>query len=41
MGSSSRDVLHALVQKSQACAFEELGGSPEINLCDPPVLGEM
>lgn len=41
VGSSSRDVLHALVQKSQACAFEELGGSPEINLCDPPALGEM
>lgn len=52
VGPSSMDVLHALldqsvkhvhalVQKSHACAFEELGGSSEINLCDPPALGEM
>lgn len=40
MGSSSRVPLHPHVQKSQACAFEELG-SAEINLCDPPALGEM
>lgn len=39
-GFSSWVPLHTLVKKSQACAFEE-PGSAEINLCDPPALGEM